>query len=131
VVIDKSQRIQDLGLIGKQLIDQIPGIELYITGSSALEIAGMTSESMTGRKWSLQLYPLSFREMVKHHGIIDEVSLVKQRLLYGYYPKIVVEQGHEERRLRELSESYLYKDIYAVENIKKSDKFERLLKLLA
>jgi len=131
VVIDEAQRIQDIGLIGKQLIDQIPGIELYITGSSALEISGMTSESMTGRKWSLQLYPLSFREMVNHHGLIDEVSQLKQRLLYGYYPEIVVENGHEERRLRELSESYLYKDIYAIENIKKSDKFDRLLKLLA
>lgn len=131
VVIDEAQRIQDIGLIGKQLIDQIPGIELYITGSSALEVSGMTSESMTGRKWSLQVYPLSFREMVSHHGIVDEVSQVKHRLIYGYYPEIVVENGHEERRLRELSESYLHKDIYAVENIKKSDKFDRLLKLLA
>lgn len=131
VVIDEAQRIQDIGLIGKQLIDQIPGIELYITGSSALEISGMTSESMTGRKWSLQLYPLSFREMVSHHGLIDEMSLVRQRLIFGYYPEIVVESGHEERRLKELSESYLYKDIYSIEKIQKSDKFVRLLKLLA
>ena len=131
VVIDEAQRIQDIGLIGKQLIDQIPGIELYITGSSALEISGMTSEPMTGRKWSLQLYPLSFREMANHHGLIDEISLVRQRLVFGYYPEIVVASGHEARRLKELSESYLYKDIYSIEKIQKSDKFERLLKLLA
>jgi predicted AAA+ superfamily ATPase len=131
VVIDEAQRIADIGLIGKQLVDQIPDIELYITGSSALQISGLTGEPMTGRKWSLQLFPLSFREMVKHHGVVDEVSLLKQRLLYGYYPEIVVQRGHEERRLKELSESYLYKDIFAIEKIQKSEKFERLLKLLA
>ncbi len=131
VVIDEAQRIHEVGLIGKQLVDQMPGVELFITGSSALELSGMTNEPMTGRKWSLQLYPLSFREMVRHQGLIDELSHLKQRLIYGYYPKIVVQSGREERRLKELSESYLYKDIYAIEKIQKPEKFERLLKLLA
>ncbi len=131
VVIDEAQRIEDVGLIGKQLVDQMPDVELFITGSSALELSGMTNEPMTGRKWSLQLYPLSFREMLRHQGLIDEVSHLKQRLIYGYYPEIVVHGGREERRLKELSESYLYKDIYAIEKIQKPEKFERLLKLLA
>ena len=131
VVIDEAQRIHEVGLIGKQLVDQMPDVELFITGSSALELSGMTNEPMTGRKWSLQLYPLSFREMVRHQGLIDELSHLKQRLIYGYYPEIVVQSGREERRLKELSESYLYKDIYAIEKIQKPEKFERLLKLLA
>jgi predicted AAA+ superfamily ATPase len=131
VVIDEAQRIHEVGLIGKQLVDQMPDVELFITGSSALELSGMTNEPMTGRKWSLQLYPLSFREMVGHQGLIDELSHLKQRLIYGYYPEIVVHSGREERRLKELSESYLYKDIYAIEKIQKPEKFERLLKLLA
>jgi predicted AAA+ superfamily ATPase len=131
VVIDEAQRIEDVGLIGKQLVDQMPDVELFITGSSALELSGKTREPMTGRKWSLQLYPFSFREMVRHHGLIDETSQLKQRLVYGYYPEIVVQSGREERRLKELSESYLYKDIYAIEKIQKPEKFERLLKLLA
>jgi predicted AAA+ superfamily ATPase len=131
VVIDEAQRIDDIGLIGKQIIDQLPNVELFITGSSALEVMGKTNESMTGRKWSLQLFPLSFREMVKHHGLIDEVSLLKNRLLFGYYPEIITQVSHEQRRLKELSESYLYKDIYALEKIQKPEKFERLLKLLA
>lgn len=131
VVIDEAQRIEDVGLIGKQLVDQMPDVELFITGSSALELSGKTKEPMTGRKWSLQLYPLSFREMVRHHGLIDETSHLKQRLVYGYYPEIVVQSGRAERRLKELSDSYLYKDIYAIEKIQKPEKFERLLKLLA
>jgi hypothetical protein len=131
VVIDEAQRIHEVGLVGKQLVDQMPDVELFITGSSALQLSGMTNEPMTGRKWSLQLYPLSFREMVRHHGLIDEVSNLKQRLIYGYYPEIVTQSGREERRLKELSESYLYKDIYAIEKIQKPEKFERLLKLLA
>ena len=131
VVIDEAQRIHEVGQVGKQLVDQMPDVELFITGSSALELSGMTNEPMTGRKWSLQLYPLSFREMVRHQGLIDELSHLKQRLIYGYYPEIVVQSGREERRLKELSESYLYKDIYAIEKIQKPEKFERLLKLLA
>lgn len=131
VVIDEAQRIDDVGLVGKQLLDQLPNVELFITGSSALGISGMTGEPMTGRKWSLHLYPLSFREMVHHHGLLEEVSNLKQRLLYGYYPEVVVQTTHIERRLKELTESYLYKDIYALEKIQKPEKFERLLKLLA
>lgn len=131
VVIDEAQRIDHIGLIGKQLVDQIPGIELFITGSSALEVSGMTQEAMTGRKWSLQLLPLSFREMAFSHGLIDEVSLLKKRLLYGYYPEVVVNNNLEERRLKELCESYLFKDVYSLERIQKPEKFERLLKLLA
>jgi len=73
VVIDEAQRIHEVGLIGKQLVDQMPGVELFITGSSALELSGMTNEPMTGRKWSLQLYPLSFREMVRHQGLIERL----------------------------------------------------------
>jgi predicted AAA+ superfamily ATPase len=131
VVIDEAQRIHDVGLIGKQIVDQMPQVQLFITGSSAIDVASGTGESMTGRKWSFNLLPLSFREMVKHHGLIDEISLLRQRLVYGYYPEIVTRKGKEEQRLKELCESYLYKDIYALENIKKPDKFERLLKALA
>ncbi|MFM7106723.1 MAG: ATP-binding protein [Flavobacteriales bacterium] len=131
VVIDEAQRIQDVGLMGKQIVDHMPHIQLFITGSSAIDVASGTGESMTGRKWSFNLFPLSFREMVKHHGLLDETSLLRQRLVYGYYPDIVTRKGKEERRLKELCESYLFKDIYALENIKKPEKFERLLKSLA
>ncbi len=131
VIIDEAQRIQDVGLIGKQIVDQMPHVQLYITGSSAIDVSSGTGESMTGRKWSFHLLPLSFREMVKHDGLLDEISLLRQRLIYGYYPEIVTRKGKEEQRLKELCESYLYKDIYALENIKKPEKFERLLKALA
>lgn len=131
VVMDEAQRIADIGLIGKQIVDQMPEVELFITGSSALQISGMTGEAMTGRKWSLQLLPISFHEMVEHHGLIDEVALLEKRLIFGYYPEIVTAQGFEQKRLMELCNSYLYKDIYTQERIQKPEKFERLVKLLA
>jgi predicted AAA+ superfamily ATPase len=131
VVIDEAQRIPNIGLVGKQIVDQFPELELFITGSSALELSNNMNEPMTGRKWVLHLLPISFGEMVNHHGIIEELGMLEQRMLYGYYPEIITHTDNTQRRISELCESYLYKDVYALERIQKPDKFERLLKLLA
>lgn len=131
VVIDEAQRIPNIGLVGKQIVDQFPELELFITGSSALELSNSINEPMTGRKWVLHLHPLSFGEMVNHHGLIEELGMLEQRMLYGYYPEIITRTDNIQRRISELCESYLYKDVYALDRIQKPDKFERLLKLLA
>jgi len=77
------------------------------------------------------LFPLSFDEMVKHHGLLTEKRLIEHRLLYGYYPEIVTKQGEEKELLKLLAESYLYKDLLILEQIKKPALLEKLLKALA
>ena len=69
--------------------------------------------------------------MVDHHGLIKELRLLPQRLVYGYYPEIVTNEGNEIDLLKQLTDSYLYKDILAMSQIKKSDKLVKLLQALA
>lgn len=131
VVIDEAQRIKDIGLRMKVVTDQMKNVQLIATGSSAFELANRLNEPLTGRKWEYQLYPLSFGEMVAHHGLLTEKRLLSHRLVYGYYPEVVTSVGKERDVLKMLSDSYMYKDVLALGSIKKSDKLQTLLQAIA
>ncbi len=131
IIIDEAQRINDIGIKLKLITDQIKEVQLIATGSSAFELANKINEPLTGRKWEYKLYPLSFNEMVEHHGLLDEIRLLNERLIYGYYPEIVTHPGDEKDRLKQLTTSYLYKDILKWNKIKKPDKLNILLQVLA
>jgi len=131
LVIDEAQRVPDIGIVLKIIIDNIPHVKIVATGSSSLDLANSTAEPLTGRKRQFTLFPFSFSEMTRHHGLHSEKNLIPHRLIYGYYPDIVTSPGDERRLLRELSDSYLYKDIFALDKIKKSEQLTRLLRALA
>ena len=131
VVIDEAQRIQDIGLRMKLITDQMPDVRLVATGSSAFELANRLNEPLTGRKWEFRMFPISFAEMVDHHGLQHELRMIPQRLVYGYYPEVVTSEGMEREVLKSLSDSYLYKDLFALGNIKKPEKLVLLLQALA
>ena len=131
VVIDEAQRIPDIGLKLKLITDNIPEIQVVATGSSAFELANKVSEPLTGRKWEYRIFPVSFEEMVQHHGLLEEKRQLHTRLLYGYYPEIVSNPGQEKELLKSLTDSFLYKDILLLENIQKPDKLVRLMQALA
>jgi uncharacterized protein len=131
VIIDEAQRINDIGLRLKLITDQIKEIQLIATGSSSLELANKINEPLTGRKWEYKMFPLSFGEMVEHNGLLKEKRLLPQRLIYGYYPEVITNEGKEKKVLKEITDSYLYKDILVWENIKKPDKIILLLQALA
>ena len=131
VVIDEAQRIKDIGLRLKLIADHDEDIQLIATGSSSFDLANKVNEPLTGRKWEYQLFPLSFGEMVNHHGLLKEKRMLHKRLVYGYYPEIVINDGDEKDILKQLTDAYLYKDILAWENIKHPDKLQTLLRALA
>jgi predicted AAA+ superfamily ATPase len=131
VVIDEAQRIKDIGLKLKLIADQLPEIQLIATGSSSFDLANQVNEPLTGRKWEYRMYPVSFAEMVKHHGLLNEKRLIPHRLVYGYYPDVVNNIGNEKEVLKQLSDSYLYKDILMWEQIKKPEKLLKLLQAIA
>lgn len=131
VIIDEAQRIPDIGLKMKLITDQIKGVKLVATGSSSFELTSKINESLAGRKRELQMFPLSFSEMAAHTNLLDELRMIPHRLVYGYYPEVVANAGDERDILKELTNSYLYKDILILDSIKKSDKIMRLLQALA
>lgn len=131
IVIDEAQRISNIGLKLKLITDNLKDLQLVATGSSAFELADKINEPLTGRKWEYQMFPLSFQEMVSHHGFITEKRLLPHRIVYGYYPEVVTNSGNEKMILKSLADSYLYKDVLALDYIKKSDKLMKLLQALA
>ncbi|HON53239.1 MAG TPA: DUF4143 domain-containing protein, partial [Bacteroidales bacterium] len=81
--------------------------------------------------WEYTMYPISFAEMVDHHGLITELQSLETRLIYGYYPEVINSKGNEKKILHQLTDSYLYKDILEWERIKKPEKLLKLLQALA
>lgn len=131
LVIDEAQRIENIGLCIKLITDNIKNVKVIATGSSAFELANKINEPLTGRKWEYHLYPLSFEEMVNHTSLLEEKRLLQHRLLYGYYPEVVTSPGDEQNLLKQIANSYLYKDILTWERIQKPDKLEKLVQALA
>lgn len=131
LIIDEAQRIKDIGLRQKLITDQIPEVHLIATGSSAFSLANQINEPMTGRKWEYRLYPLSFGEMVQHHGLLEERRMLPWRMVYDSYPEVVSHPENAKEILKQLSDSYLYKDILMWEQIKKPDRLLKLLQALA
>lgn len=131
VIIDEAQRIENIGITLKLMADQLKGIQVIATGSSAFELANKINEPLTGRKYEFFLYPLSFGEMVDHSSLLEEKRLIEHRLIYGYYPEIVTRPGEERKHLGLLTSSYLYKDLFDWQQIKKPALLENLLQALA
>ncbi len=131
LVIDEAQRIENIGLCIKIIVDTIKTVKVIATGSSSFDLANKVNEPLTGRKWEFQLLPLSIAEMSEHHNFLEEKRLLERRLIYGYYPDIVNHPGDETERLQLLSDSFLYKDILMWERILKPEKLERLVQSLA
>ncbi len=131
VFIDEAQRIPHIGITIKLFTDQLKEVQVIATGSSAFELSGNVNEPLTGRKYEFMLYPLSFGELVAHHGLLEEKRLLEHRMVFGYYPEIVANQPEEKDLLKLLASSYLYKDLLLIEQIKKPVLLEKLLKALA
>lgn len=131
VILDEAQRIKDIGLRLKLIADADSDIQMIATGSSTFELANKVNEPLTGRKWEYQMFPLSFGEMVAHHGKMKEMRMLPRRIVYGYYPEVVTNEGNEVEILKLLTDAYLYKDILSWENIKHPDKLQTLLRALA
>ena len=99
------------------ITDQVPEVQVVATGSSSFELAARVGESLTGRKRTFRMFPLTYGEMVAHTNLLEEHRMLPHRMVYGYYPEVVTSQGNERAVLRELTDSYLYKDILMLDKI--------------
>lgn len=131
VVVDEAQRIGNIGLTLKILVDQFPEIQVIATGSSAFDLADQIQEPLTGRKYAFYLFPIAFAEMVASQGMPDAQRLVNHRMIFGYYPEIITKPGEESENLRLLANSYLYKDIFALQEVRKPVLLQKVLQALA
>ena len=131
--IDEAQRIENIGINLKILADGLPELKIIVTGSSSFELANKIKEPLTGRAWTYNLFTLSFLELTNEYNNFEVNNFLDNALVYGAYPEVFTTENLNDKKklLEELAASYLYKDVLALDEIKKSDKIYKLLQLLA
>ena len=131
VLIDEAQRVKNIGITLKLIIDQIPEKQLIVTGSSSIDLSTTLAEPLTGRKFEYTLLPLSTGELVANNGRLNESRLLEQRLIFGMYPDVVSNMDDKNEILKMLAESYLYKDILSYGDVRRPHLLSTLLEALA
>ncbi len=133
LIIDEAQKIPEIGQILKLMIDNIDGIQIIATGSSAFDLNNYTGEPLTGRKTTFQLYAISETEFDQIETAFQKKDQLHERLVYGNYPELLHIESSEEKNeyLNDLVNSYLLKDILAFDSVRNSDKILSLLRMLA
>jgi len=131
IIIDEAQRIENAGLTLKIIHDNCSGIQLIATGSSSFELTDKIKESMTGRKWTYKLFPVSLTELVNNSNRLEVLRSLETRMIYGSYPEVINHPGDEKTILRELVDDYLYKDVFTFKDVRKPDVLEKLVRALA
>ncbi len=131
--IDEAQKIPEIGLKLKLMIDEIDGLRIIISGSSSFDIHKDAGEPLTGRKYSFNLFALSESEYNQIENSISKIDKVRERLVFGSYPELLHLPDREDKidYLNEMVSSYLLKDLLVFENIKNSHKIFNLLRLIA
>lgn len=133
LVVDEAQKVPQIGLNLKLIVDHIPGVRIIATGSSSFDLARSIGEPLTGRKITLKLFPLAQMEIGQTEQRHQTDANLESRLIYGSYPEVVLTPDNRgrEQYLKEIVASYLYKDVLELDGIRHSGKISRLLQLLA
>jgi len=131
VFVDEAQQINEIGKTAKLIVDTFNGVQLILSGSSSFDLANTTQEPLTGRKRTFFLYPVSWMEWQNHVGYVKAEQDLENRLVYGLYPDVLMNREQQEIILREIADSYLYKDVLLYGNLKKPDEIRNLLQAIA
>jgi uncharacterized protein len=129
--IDEAQKIPNIGINLKLIVDTLPETGIFITGSSALELIHRTGEPLTGRGKNYLLFPIAQAEL--DEDFLKRKENLEDRLVFGYYPQVVTADTDKERIsvLESIKNGYLLKDILELDNNKNSLFILNLLRLLA
>jgi len=132
ILLDEAQRIKNIGLSLKLIVDNFSDIQVIATGSSSFDLSNQISEPLTGRKYEFHLYPFSLKELQQIYSSLEIPRILERRMLLGMYPEVTRKDENEARSLlKNITQSYLYKDILQYQDIKNPEILERLLQALA
>lgn len=131
IVIDEAQRVSEIGLTLKRITDNFTNVQLLVTGSSSFELQSNLSEPLTGRKYKYHLYPISTAELYDSQGLLPVKQMFESRLIYGSYPDIINHTDEAKELLMNIANSYLYKDLLVMNEIRRPILLVKLLIALA
>jgi len=129
--IDEAQKIPNIGINLKLMIDNIPDLHILVSGSSSFDLRKNIGEPLTGRSQFFHLYPVAQMELKEN--FLQSKENLELRLLYGGYPQVITSSSSKERTaiLTSIRDGYLLKDILELDNQKDSLFVFNLLRLIA
>jgi len=129
--IDEAQKIPNIGSSLKLIVDTIPGISVFITGSSALELTEKIGEPLTGRSNYFYLFPIAQSELKQ--DFLEAKKTLHEKLIYGLYPQVLNSETLTEKNnvLVSIKNGYLLKDILMLDNQKDAVFILNLLRQIA
>jgi len=146
--LDEIQFVRNLPSVAKYLLDHY-GVKFFLSGSAGFYLKNLFSETLSGRKYIFELYPLSFREFLDFkdspiripdttsaisRSFFDTVSpLYEEYILYGGFPGVVLKMSTEEKKkaLDEIFTSFFQQEVIQLGNFRKNDVVRDLILLLA
>lgn len=133
LILDEAQRISNIGHVLKIFADEFPDVHVIATGSSSFELSGKITEPLTGRKRTFTLYPLSWNELVSGKTYTEQKRILERVLRFGLYPSVALKNQEQDivDELEEITNSYLFKDLFSFQTIKKPELVHDLVRLLA
>ena len=130
LVLDEAQRIKNIGMTLKIIVENYPKLQVIATGSSSFDLSNEINEPLTGRKIEFTLFPFSINETSKNK--IDYSKNIEKFLRFGGYPEPFYKNEKEKiLYLKGLTNEYLFKDVFIFQDIRKPELLTNLLKLLA
>lgn len=131
IVIDEAQRVPNIGLIVKMLVDANEKTKIFLTGSSSLELAQGVRESAVGRLVNRRLWSLSLNELANEYGWGQVATDIERLMVYGTYPEVVTAPEEAIGTLMDYVEDIMYKDIFELGGIRNSSSLRTLVEMLA
>ena len=131
IALDEAQYIPSIGIGAKMMIDAFPEKNILLTGSSSLSLSNKIGEPLTGRHFTLTLFPIAQMEM--EGSCFELVNELEDFLVYGSYPEVLSDpdKGRKIKILTEIVSSYLFKDALALEAVRSPDTLMDVVKCLA
>jgi len=133
IIIDEAQRIENIALSLKILIDTLPDKKIIVTGSSSLMLARGIQETLTGRTIKYRLYPLSTTELTYNIESYKKPYLLEDQLIFGGYPYLTKLSSTKEKKdyLKSIVSDYLFRDVLLLKDISSPDTLKKLVALLS
>lgn len=152
IFLDEIQLMAEIPGAIKYLFDHY-NVKFFLTGSSSYYLRNLFPESLAGRKFIFELYPLDFEEYLwfkeKAKSFEADFSLKAQQknevqfemfkkyydeyVRFGGFPGVVLEENFEQktRKLNDIFTSYFEQDVKALADFKNTGKLRDLIILLA
>jgi len=147
IFCDEIQFVRNLPSVAKYFIDHYK-VKFFLTGSASFYLKNLFTESLAGRKFIFELFPLSFSEFLlfKNVGlkipqdvkditqsVFESISyLYDEYILFGGFPGVVLKTSITEKKkaLEEIFTSFFQLEVVQLGDFRKNEAIRDLILLL-